>query len=64
LSGAIVINTQGATVLNLASAPSGLSVGMTITMWQSDEPDGNLPNTGSLRQRQDRRQQRDLLAGL
>jgi hypothetical protein len=40
------VYSQGATVLNLASTPTGLSPGMTITLWQSDEPDGNLPNSG------------------
>lgn len=40
------IYTQGATVLNLASAPTGLTVGGTLTLWQSDAPDNTVPNTG------------------
>jgi hypothetical protein len=38
--------TQGATVLNLSSAPTGLAVGDTITLWQSDMPDASVPNSG------------------
>lgn len=38
--------TQGATVLNLSSAPTGLTVGGTLTLWQSDAPDNAVPTTG------------------
>lgn len=37
------VYTQGATVLNLQSTPSGLAVGDTLVLWQIDEPNGNLP---------------------
>jgi len=40
------VYTQGATVLNLSAAPTGLTVGGTITLWQSDAPDASLPNSG------------------
>lgn len=40
------VYTQGATVLNLASAPTGLTVGGTLTLWQSDAPDNTVPNNG------------------
>jgi len=38
--------TQGATVINLASTPTGLAVGGTLTLWQSDPPYGSVPNSG------------------
>ena len=40
------VYTQGATVLDLASPPTGLTVGGTITLWQSDAPDNSVPNSG------------------
>jgi Pectate lyase superfamily protein len=40
------VYTQGATVINLGSAPTGLSVGATIILWQSNVPDASLPNSG------------------
>jgi hypothetical protein len=40
------VYTQGATVLNLSTAPTGLTVGGTITLWQSDAPNSSLPNSG------------------
>jgi hypothetical protein len=40
------VYTKGATVLNLASAPTGLAVGGTLTLWQSDPPDNTVPNNG------------------
>lgn len=40
------VYTQGATVLNLASAPTGLTVGGMITLWQADASDGSIPNGG------------------
>jgi len=40
------VYTQGATVLDLASAPTGLQVGGTIVLWQNDPADGTLPNSG------------------
>ena len=40
------VYTQGATVLNLSSAPKGLTVGGTLTLWQSDPADKTVPNTG------------------
>ncbi len=40
------VYTQGATVLNLASAPTGLTVGGTLTLWQMDPPDNTVPNNG------------------
>jgi hypothetical protein len=40
------VYSQGATELNLASAPSGLAVGGTLTLWQADPPDNTVPNTG------------------
>ncbi len=40
------VYTQGATVLNLSSAPTGLTVAGTITLWQSDSANSSLPNNG------------------
>jgi hypothetical protein len=40
------VYAQGATVLNLASAPTGLTVGGTLTLWQIDAPDNTVPNNG------------------
>lgn len=40
------VYTQGATTLNVGSWPSGLSVGDTIAVNQSNEPNGNLPMSG------------------
>lgn len=40
------VYTQGATVLNLASAPTGLTVGGTLTLWQADPPYSTVPNSG------------------
>jgi hypothetical protein len=40
------VYTQGATVLDLSSAPNGLAVGSTLTLWQSDPPDTTVPNDG------------------
>lgn len=40
------VYTQGATVLNLSAAPTGLTVGDMAIVWQSDEPDANLPMNG------------------
>jgi hypothetical protein len=40
------VYTQGATVLDLSSAPTGLQVGMTLVLWQSDVADASLPNSG------------------
>jgi len=40
------VYTQGATVLNLASAPTGLTVGGTLTLWQMDPPDSAVPSNG------------------
>lgn len=40
------VYAKGATVLNLASAPTGLSVGDTITMFQTDESSATLPKDG------------------
>lgn len=40
------VYTQGATVLNLSTAPTGLAVGGTLTLWQSDPPDNTVPNSG------------------
>jgi hypothetical protein len=40
------VYTQGARVLNLSAAPTGLTVGGTITLWQSDAPDNTLPTSG------------------
>jgi len=40
------VYTQGATVLNLASAPTGLTVGGTLTLWQMDPPYNTVPNNG------------------
>lgn len=40
------VYTQGATVLDLSSAPTGLSVGGTITLWQTDATNASLPNSG------------------
>jgi len=40
------VYTQGATVLNLSSAPTGLNVGDTLTLWQSDLPTNQVPNSG------------------
>jgi hypothetical protein len=37
--------TKGSTVLNLAGTPTGLQVGDTLVLYQSDEPDINLPIT-------------------
>jgi hypothetical protein len=41
------VYTQGATVLNLSSAPNGLTVGGTLTLWQSDPPDNTVPNSAN-----------------
>lgn len=40
------VYTQGATILNLSSAPNGLTAGGTLTLWQSDPPDSTVPNNG------------------
>jgi hypothetical protein len=40
------VYTQGATVLNLDSAPTGLTVGGKLTVWQSNAPDSAVPNPG------------------
>lgn len=40
------VYTQGATVLNLSSAPTGLTAGMMLVLWQTDVADGSLPNGG------------------
>jgi hypothetical protein len=40
------VYTQGATVLNFSSAPTGLTVGGTLTLWQMDPPDSAVPNSG------------------
>jgi hypothetical protein len=40
------VYTQGATILDLSSTPTGLTVGGTLTLWQSDAPDSSLPTTG------------------
>jgi hypothetical protein len=40
------VYTRGATVLNLASAPTGLAVGGTLTLWQMDAPDSSVPHNG------------------
>jgi hypothetical protein len=40
------VYTQGATVINLATAPTGLSVGDMLVLWQSDPADAAVPNAG------------------
>lgn len=40
------VYTQGATVINLATAPTGLNVGDMLVLWQSDPPDASVPNNG------------------
>ena len=40
------VYTQGANVINLATAPTGLSVGDMLVLWQSDPPDASVPNAG------------------
>lgn len=40
------VYTQGATVINLGSAPTGLTVGATLILWQSNVPDASLPTSG------------------
>src|SRR5437867_1695362 len=40
------VYTQGATVLNLASTPTGLTVGGTLTLWEMDPPYNSVPNNG------------------
>jgi len=40
------VYTKGTTVLNLDSAPTGLAVGGTLTLWQSDAPDNAVPSNG------------------
>jgi hypothetical protein len=40
------VYTQGATVLNLASAPAGLAAGATLVLWQNDDPDASVPHSG------------------
>jgi hypothetical protein len=42
-NGAAGVYTKGATVLNLASAPTGLSVGDMLQLWQNTDPAGNVP---------------------
>lgn len=42
--GASGVYTQGATVIDLASAPTGLSVGDTLVLYQNNVADGLLPN--------------------
>jgi len=39
---------QGGTVLNLASAPTGLTVGTMLTLWQLNDADSTLPKAGFL----------------
>lgn len=45
-NGQVGVYSQGATVLNLDSVPAGLTVGGTLTLWQSDAPDSSIPNNG------------------
>ena len=40
------VYSQGATVVNLASTPTGLAAGDTLVLWQSDDPDASVPNSG------------------
>jgi hypothetical protein len=40
------VYAQGARVVNLATAPTGLSVGDTLVLWQNNVPDASLPNSG------------------
>jgi len=40
------VYTQGATVINLATTPSGLSVGDMLVLWQNDASDASVPNAG------------------
>ena len=40
------VYTQGATVLNLDSAPTGLQVGYTLTLWQTNDPANTVPKAG------------------
>lgn len=40
------VYTQGATVLNLNTAPTGLAAGDTLVLYQQDDPDASVPNSG------------------
>jgi hypothetical protein len=45
-NGQVGVYTQGATILNLSTSPAGLTVGGTLTLWQSDPPDNTVPHSG------------------
>ena len=40
------VYTQGARVIDLGTAPTGLAVGDMLVLWQSDPPDSAVPNSG------------------
>lgn len=45
-NGQVGVYAQGATILDLDSAPTGLQVGYTLTLWQTNDPANTVPNSG------------------